>query len=89
MVDSRGKRYAFPVAVGILASSPEIYAAGLGCSVDEIAKTWEKAMANPIGPVTVDSGPVHEIIHMDDDLNQEGKGLDMIPSRSWQGCDCC
>jgi len=79
VVDSRGKRYAFPVAVGILAPSPEIYAAGPGCSVDEIAKTWEKAMANPIRPVTVDSGPVHEIIHLGDGPNQEGKGLDMIP----------
>lgn len=36
-------------------------------------------MAKPIGPVTVDSGSVHEIIHSGDDLNQEGKGLDMIP----------
>jgi 4-hydroxy-3-polyprenylbenzoate decarboxylase len=79
VVDSKGKHYDFPVAVGILASSPEIYATGLQCSVDEIAEKWEKAMANPIEPITVDSGPVHEVIYRGDELNGEGKALDMLP----------
>ncbi len=79
VVDSKGRHYAFPVAVGILASSPEIYAAGLRCSVDDIFEKWEKALDNPIEPVTVDSGPIHEVIYMGDELNGERRGLDMLP----------
>src|ERR1700686_5055226 len=33
VVDSRGRRYDIPVAVGALAASPRIYALGMGCPV--------------------------------------------------------
>src|SRR5215204_2792443 len=40
VVDSAGRRYDMPVAVGALAASPRIYATGMGKSVEEIGKTW-------------------------------------------------
>ena len=51
--DSTGKRYAMPVAVGALAATPEIYAIGMGCAVEEISAKWANAIANPIPPVEV------------------------------------
>jgi 3-polyprenyl-4-hydroxybenzoate decarboxylase len=62
VVDSRGRRYANPVLVGGLAGSPEIYATGLQCEVAEVGARWAAALANPIEPVLVDSGPVTENI---------------------------
>ena len=79
VVDAKGKHYEFPVALGVLASSPEIYAAGLRCHVDEIVSKWEEAMASPIQPITVEAGPVHEVVFSGDELNEEGKGLGMLP----------
>src|SRR5579871_2051266 len=43
-----GKHYDIPVAIGALASSAEIYATGMGCSVDEIGDAWMRAIGNPI-----------------------------------------
>lgn len=79
VVDAKGKQYDFPVAVGVLASSPQIYAEGLQCRVEEIASKWEAAMAGPVETVTVDSGPVQEVVRIGDDLNAVGKGLDELP----------
>lgn len=79
VVGAKGEHYDFPVAVGILASSPEIYSVGLQCRTDEIALKWEHAMANPITPVEVQTGPVHEIVYLGDDLKGSGRGLDMFP----------
>src|SRR3954453_9417085 len=53
VVDSKGRRYDIPVAVGALAASPRIYAVGMGKSVEEIDKTWVDAIAQPIEPVAV------------------------------------
>src|ERR1700704_4667771 len=51
VVDAKGRRYDMPVAVGALASSPRIYAIGMGKPVEEIGATWMHAIANPIAPV--------------------------------------
>src|ERR671934_1103852 len=40
VVDARGTRYDVPVAVGALAASPRIYAAGMGRPVGEIGDAW-------------------------------------------------
>jgi len=79
VVDSKGKRYEFPVAVGVLAASPQIYAIGLQCELKDIPEKWEKALAHPIEPIIVENGPVHEVVHLGDALDREGGGLDMIP----------
>src|SRR5690349_1937720 len=50
VVDSAGRRYDMPVAVGALAANAEIYAIGMGRPVDEIGTAWTKAVAHPIAP---------------------------------------
>src|SRR5262250_3849556 len=48
VVDSAGRRYDIPVAVGALAASPQIYAVGMGRPVEEIEAAWGRAIASPI-----------------------------------------
>src|ERR1700748_27562 len=54
VVDSEGHAYDIPVLIGGLAASPEIYATGLGLSVEQIGKVWMEAIADPIPPVMVE-----------------------------------
>src|ERR1700719_4656723 len=62
VVDSRGRRYDIPVAVGALAASAKIYALGMGRAVDEIGAAWTQAIANPIPPVVVRSPRCQEVV---------------------------
>jgi len=78
VVDVKGNRYEMPVSVGTLAASTEIYSIGLMCEPEEIYDRWVSAQMNPIPPVRVDSGPVHEVTWAGDDLLQ-GHGLERIP----------
>ncbi len=77
VTDVKGKKFDFQVAAGIYASSRDIYAIGLKCGRDEIKERWVKALREPIPPVSVESGPVQEEVHLGDDL--ERLGLDEIP----------
>jgi UbiD family decarboxylase len=80
VVDSKGKKYpGHSVAVGVHAASRYVYAIGLGCEPGEIYEKWERAMANPIKPVKVSEGPVHEEIRSGDEIREKGRGLDMFP----------
>ena len=79
VVDAKGRHYPYPVAVGVLASNPKIYATGMNCSVEEIGDKWETALENPVTPVAVDTGSCQEMVHIGDDLDREGGGLDMLP----------
>jgi 4-hydroxy-3-polyprenylbenzoate decarboxylase len=78
VVDSRGRHYKIPVVVGMYAGSRQIYALCLKCSPDEIMDRWVKAQREPIEPVLVKDGPVHEEIHEGDTLTEHG-GLDELP----------
>ncbi len=78
VVDVKGRHYNMPVSVGTLAASTEIYAIGLNCRSEEIYELWTKAQLHPIQPLTLSSGPVHEVIRQGKDLH-EGHGLDMLP----------
>ena len=78
VIDVKGRRYTMPVSVGTLAASTEIYSIGLKCEPAEIHERWTKAQLQPIAPVQVRSGPVHETIWQGDDL-LTGHGLDMLP----------
>ena len=51
VIDSKGRKYDMPVVVGALASSPAIYALGMGRPVEEIGEAWMAAIAHPIPPV--------------------------------------
>ncbi|MCE2947883.1 MAG: UbiD family decarboxylase [bacterium] len=79
VVDTKGRKYDIPVVVGALAANREIYRIGIGCELDQIDATWNKAAANPIPPRIVKDAPCHEIVIMGDDLEKPGMGLDAIP----------
>jgi 4-hydroxy-3-polyprenylbenzoate decarboxylase len=79
VIDSKGRRYDMPVAVGALAASPRIYAIGMGRPVGEIGATWMRAIANPIAPVMVDSPLCQQIVITGDALRQSGGGLARLP----------
>jgi UbiD family decarboxylase len=79
VVDSSGRRYDMPVAVGALAASAEIYAVGMGRPVEEIGAAWTDALAHPIAPVQVASPPCQEVVITGDDLRGPGKGLAALP----------
>src|SRR2546423_100423 len=75
VIDSKGRRYDIPVAVGALAASPRIYAIGMGKPVEDIGAAWERAIAHPVAPIFVNSAACQEIVIKDDELKQPGGGL--------------
>ena len=77
--DASGKTFDMPVVVGALAANPEIYAAGLGVAVEEIGNVWNRAMDNPIQPITVDDAPCQEIVMTGAELTRPGGGLASLP----------
>lgn len=78
VIDAKGKEYNIPVAVAIHAPSREVYAMAMKCESQEIPDIWAKAQLNPIEPKIVQTGPVHEEIHMGDDLLEHG-GIEEFP----------
>jgi 4-hydroxy-3-polyprenylbenzoate decarboxylase len=79
VTDAAGRRYEMPVAVGALAATPEIYAIGMGVSVEEIGPKWLHAMAHPIPPVRIESPPCQEVVITGEELRVPGQGLDRLP----------
>jgi UbiD family decarboxylase len=79
VVDGAGRRYDIPVAVGALAASPEIYAAGMGKPVEKIGEAWTRAVAHPIAPVVVASPACQQVVAKDDALLKPGEGLARLP----------
>src|ERR1700693_5689537 len=79
VMDSHGRRYDIPVAVGALAASPAIYAIGMGCPVGDIGAAWMRAIANPIAPVAVASPRCQEVVITGDDLRRPDGGLKRPP----------
>lgn len=76
--DAKNKKYDMPVLVASHAASKEMYAIGMKCTPDAIAATWEQAQMHPIEPKLVAFGPVHENVHIGDDLVKWG-GLGRLP----------
>jgi UbiD family decarboxylase len=79
VVDSSGRRYDIPVAVGALAASPRIYAVGMGRPVAEIEAAWVNAIAHPIAPVAVSSPSCQAVVLKGDELRGAGNGLSRLP----------
>ena len=79
VVDSRGRHYEIPVAVGAFAASAKIYAFGMGRPVEEISAAWKHAIANPIPPVRVSSPACQEVVIQGDELRRPGGGLASLP----------
>ncbi len=78
VVDVKGKRYSMPVLVASHAASREVYAIGMMCKPDEIMEKRAQAQLHPIEPKIVKDGPVHEEVHIGDNLLEHG-GLEEIP----------
>jgi UbiD family decarboxylase len=79
VIDSSGRRYDIPVAVGALAASPRIYAVGMGRPVDEIEAAWVRALANPIPPMLVGAPPCQAVVIKGEALRGPGNGLARLP----------
>jgi 4-hydroxy-3-polyprenylbenzoate decarboxylase len=79
VVDAKGRRYEFPVAVGALAASPRIYAMGMGKSIEEIGRTWMHAIHAPIAPVSVTQPRCQEVVVTGEALTRPGGGLATLP----------
>jgi len=79
VVDGKGRRYDMPVAIGAYASSPRIYALGLGQRVEDIGTMWVNAVRSPLPPVVGDKPACQEIVIRGDALKQPGGGLAALP----------
>ena len=79
VTDVHGHRYDIPVAVCHLAASRAVYALGMQCDPDRIAEKWAEAIDNPVEPVLVAHGAVHEEVHVGRELEQPGLGLEEFP----------
>ena len=79
VVDGRGRKYAFPVVVGALAASREIYCVGLRAKAEEVQAKWDHAIAHPIAPCVVTTAACQEVVIEGDALRGEGHGLDSLP----------
>ncbi len=81
VVDTKGKKFDMPVAVGVLAANRKIYAMGMGCAVEEVQKRWSEAIANPISPkpISGDEAPCQEIVIEGRELDEPGNALDALP----------
>jgi 4-hydroxy-3-polyprenylbenzoate decarboxylase len=89
ITDAKGRKYDMPVVIGALAANAEIYSVGMGCPVEEIGDNWNRAIANPIDPIVVDSAPCQDVIIEGADLVGDGNGVDGLPIPiSTPGFDC-
>lgn len=79
VVDSTGRKYEMPVAVGIVAGSRDIYAIGMDCELAELNNVWSRALQNQLTPKLVKNGPVQDVVIMGDDLYKDGSGVEKIP----------
>ena len=77
--DSNGRKHDIPVLVGALAGTGEIYAMGMGCSIEEIPDVWTKALDNPITPKEVSKGACQEVVITGEELTRPGGGLGRLP----------
>jgi len=68
-----------PLAVGAMASTPAIYAIGMGVPVARIGDHWKQALAAPVPPVVVADAPCQEVVIEGAALDGEGNGLDALP----------
>jgi UbiD family decarboxylase len=79
IVNHQGRQYSIPVVVGAMAANREIYAVGMGTTVDKIQDKWDHALTNPLPPRLVERGVCQEVVHEGAALQGEGNGLDMLP----------
>jgi 4-hydroxy-3-polyprenylbenzoate decarboxylase len=79
VVDGQGRKYDYPVAVGVMAGSTQVYAVGLNCKPQEVIAKWQYALEHLIAPVVVKTGSVHEVMMTGEDLTGKEGGLYKFP----------
>jgi len=52
----------FPLVIGVVGGSPQIYALALSSTVDTIPSVWERAQRHPVDPVSVRTGLCKEVV---------------------------
>ena len=79
VTDSQRRRYGIRVLTGVYAASRKIVTLGMGCEdPGDIYERWRHAAEKPIDPVVVQSGSVHEEVHVGAEL--EKSGLTILPA---------
>ncbi len=79
VIDGRGRRYAFSVVVGALAANRDIYSVGMCAAPEEIPARWDRALAHPVAPRTIENAACQEVVITGAALQGEGNGLDALP----------
>ncbi len=80
VTDSRGRQFKFPVVVGALAGTTQIYFLGMGCETpEEMDDKWKRAFAHPIPPTLVERAVCQQEVHLGKELELEGLGMDEFP----------
>ncbi|MBI1964705.1 MAG: UbiD family decarboxylase [Betaproteobacteria bacterium] len=79
VVDGRGRKYRFPVAVGAFAGNRAIYGVGMRSPLDQIQERWDRAIARPVAPRVVKKALCQEVVVTGNALKGAGRGLDMLP----------
>ena len=79
VVDSTGKRYDIPVAVGAIAASAEFSALGRGCAVEQLGPAWLDAINHPVPPVRAAAARCQEVVLTGDALRGPDGGLKRLP----------
>jgi UbiD family decarboxylase len=79
VVDGRGRKYDFPVLVGAMAASADIYAVGMDAPLGEIEARWERAIRHPVRPKQVAKAPCQDVVLQGRSLKGEGNGIDRFP----------
>src|SRR5688500_13927796 len=70
-----------PMLTNLLATRRR-YALAMGCAPNECHTTWNRAAANPIPPVQVESAPCQENVLLGDDVD-----ITMLPAALWNSMD--
>ena len=80
VTDAKGRRYDMPVAVGALAASPDIYAAGMGRRSKASARPGCGRSPTRSRRWRSTTAPCQEVVITGDDLRS--------PAAGWRGCRC-
>src|SRR6201989_911996 len=77
--DSKGRKFDCSVLVAGLAANPDVYRVGFGKPLEDIGKSWIKAIAEPVAPRLVENAPCHDVVVSGSELDREGFALDGLP----------
>jgi UbiD family decarboxylase len=68
----------FPLVIGVVGGSPQIYALALSTTANDIPAVWERAQRHPIDPISASSGLCKEVISRGAEVN-----LSILPQVVW------